>query len=161
MQPYSLGAHPRTSLDPGATVLRQARAPGGTVVPPHSPSKAPGATIQLDGTISLNHANTTRDNNADSSNGANVRGVGGFVKGPNGVEHNPNSKPGKPMSRSASWSIFDDAAPAGAEASGADGGVGATKGGRGANRLWSDNDSPQSLSVPLLVVLLYWQGLGV
>ena len=118
-------------------------------MPPHSPTKAPGATIQLDGTIRLNHDNTTASPLASPDINS---GVPNSVTG----ERIPSRKPGRPdLSRSASWSVFDAQGAAPTDAQTTETVEASVVGG---SRLWSDQDNPQSLSVPLLVVLLYWRG---
>jgi serine palmitoyltransferase len=147
-----VAAHRRILLDPGATLLKQKQLglrASGSVVPPHSPTKAPGATIQLDGTIRLNHDNTTASPLASPDINS---GVPNSVTG----ERIPSRKPGRPdLSRSASWSVFDAQGAAPTDAQTTETVEASVVGG---SRLWSDQDNPQSLSVPLLVVLLYWRG---
>ena len=135
----------RTSIDPGSTVLsspRPAKRIGAS--PVESPSKqaaAPGVSIKLDGTISLNRELYPAAE-AGTTAAASAKGT-----------HRRTSS--KTMSRTASWGAVSEA---GSEEDNDGSGAGRARFSR-ERRLWSDRDSPQSLSVPLLVVLLYWHNL--
>ena len=115
-----------------------------------SPKNAPGAKINLDGTISLNKDSVRRD----------IFAKGDEAKASAGKRNGLHN-------RSASWSVNSmdgnsDNAPEMFEAlspvkespmANGSASIGAPR------RMFSDHDSPQSLSVPLLVVLLYWHNI--
>ena len=151
----SPGAKKRLGADPGSMVMN----PPGQQPPKAggygSPKNAPGAKVNLDGTISLNNDSVKRDLFANGSNGV------GEVKA------SPSKQKGA-HNRSASWSVNSmnggaDNAPEMFEAlspvkeSPIANGSASTGG--APRRMFSDQDSPQSLSVPLLVVLLYWHNI--
>jgi serine palmitoyltransferase len=152
----SPGAKKRLGADPGSMVMN----PPGQQPPKAggygSPKNAPGAKVNLDGTISLNNDSVKRDLFANGSS----NGVGE-------VKASPSKQKGA-HNRSASWSVNSmnggaDNAPEMFEAlspvkeSPIANGSASTGG--APRRMFSDQDSPQSLSVPLLVVLLYWHNI--
>ena len=110
-----------------------------------SPSKRPTARIDLDGSIKVNRrielspdTAVTRSTTRSPSKGTHARSASmSEVIAP------------KTMSRSNSWATIAEADESNSERKKI-----STK-----KRLWSDTDSPQSLSVPLLVILLYLHNL--
>ena len=156
------------TIEPGRSVLGPTKKRReSSDVAPASPAKAPGVSVTLDGTIALNaelypagpptgppHRNTTTPPKTPPRSPARA--------GPAAAA----AHRGSPTSRSQSWSAVSEAATSEVEPSPRrreDFGVagrGASSSGSGARRrLWSDRDSPRSLSVPLLVITLYLHNL--
>ena len=131
-----------------------------------SPSKRPGARIHPDGTVEVARRMELSPETAAPRgmvSGTRGSGRGGEIgsarfsgfRNPSRPNHARSASasftetPGGGVPRSVSWSsIAETRGPDPEEVRGAR-----------KNRLWSDGDSPHSLSVPLLVVLLYFHNL--
>ena len=145
---------------PPAAPLASAGIPAATH---NSPSKRPAARIDLDGTVRVRRGDRS-DAPAENVHAASSPTRSPAKKSPgSGLSGHARSASMSEvvslnrMARSSSWASIAESESE----------FSATPGGRGAGgpprpasaRLWSDGDSPQSLSVPLLVVLLYLHNL--